>query len=203
MWESQVISGITGFKSTSDDPRFQPDPVVLAGIAATLRGFWRRPANWGMPDDVTRTLANHLTSCLRELDALPRDDPFWDGTDRRPTEGRIREFCAGLLGDDPADSNALRMAAAYRFVIGQSSYPPTWRGLLKAGVWDLSWPVYAALNGYDGGCDTVADIVDLSREAGPSEPALSGLDRLMRSGTTWLAEWAERVPAESCGAERS
>jgi hypothetical protein len=201
MWESQAASELMGFTSTETDPRLQPDPVVLAWIADDLRVFWRRFATWGISDHVARTITTRFIECLRGLDALPREDPFWNGTNRRPTRGRMGEFCVRLLGDDPADPDALTMAAAYHIVVAQSFSLPIWRGIREAGVWEASWSVYAALDGYDGGYDTVADLVKFLREQGSSEPALLALDRLMQSEIPWVVKWAERVVAASYGAD--
>jgi hypothetical protein len=199
MWQDTVISEIIGFRSASTVPRLQPDPAVLAEIRRSLQESWRRTSFWGVPDDFARILTADLVECLRRLDALHRDDPFWDGTNRRPTLGAMREFCKVLLAVGPADVDALRMAAAYQYFIGQGFHPPTWSGLLQVGVRDASWPVYAALNGYDGGYDTVGPLAELLRRVGLAGPAHSALERLKGSATVWVSEWAGRVEAASSG----
>jgi hypothetical protein len=199
MWQDSAISEITGFRSASAVPRLQPDPAVLAGITRTLRESWRRSSSWGVPDDYARILTADLLECLRRLDALPREDPFWEGTNRRPTQGAMGKFLMDQFAAGNVDADALRMAAAYEYLIAQSFPPPTWSGLLRAGVRDASWPVYAALNGYDGGYDTVAPLAELLRGVGAAGPARSALERLRGSATAWVAEWVVKVESEGSG----
>jgi hypothetical protein len=39
-----------------------------------------------------------FVEAFRLLDALPRAHPFWDRTNRRPTQHRLSSFCQGAIG---------------------------------------------------------------------------------------------------------
>ncbi|MCU1500459.1 MAG: hypothetical protein JWM47_4412, partial [Acidimicrobiales bacterium] len=192
---------LLGFRSAVDDPWLRPAPVVLAWIGSDLRRFYGRCAELGVPGSVAGTFAARLLDYLREVDALPQDDPFWERTNRRPTLLRMDSWAYHRLAAAPADPAALTMAAACEVVYRHVFWPPTWVALLGTGVWDAWWAVYAALNGYDGGYDTEADLAELLRRAVAPGTALSALGRLKQSPAAWVAEWSERVRGTNFVAE--
>jgi hypothetical protein len=198
MWRDLAIAEITGFRSAVDDPRFRPDPVVFGWVAHDLRAFWSRSADFGMPEGYIRAITAHFVGCLRALDALPRDDPFWDGTNRRPTGHKMGSFAATRSRDRPAGVPALWMTAAVQMVATQPFWPPVWKQLREAQGVDALWPLYAALHGYDGGYDTVPEVAAVLKESWPSGSAGPSLDRLTASGVPWISEWAGQV-RQRCG----
>ena len=201
MWKERVASELARFRSTSGNPRLQPDPAVLSEIVKRLKAFWDRCEEFGITDDFARTMTRHFIECWRELDALPRDDPFWDGTNRRPTILKLGDFCEKIRNDRPSDPAFRKMTVARDVVIGMAFHAPPWKSLREAGGLDDSWPVYAALLGLEGGMETDVDLPEFLKEIGPSEPALSALNRLTRSETPWIAGWAERVIAGWFGSD--
>src|SRR5687767_7728034 len=44
---------------------------------------------------------------LYRLDALPREDPFWQNTNNRATIHKLGEFCRLLLKQNPANTRAI------------------------------------------------------------------------------------------------
>jgi hypothetical protein len=199
--EDTAISRLLGFRSAVDDPRLRPDPVVLAGMGEDFRSLYRRFADLGIPGSVAGVFAARLLDCLREVDAQPREDPFWEGTNRRPTLWRMASWAHHRVAAEPADPAALTMAAACEAVYRHEFWLPTWVALVGSGVWDASYAVYAALNGYDGGYDTEADLAEFLKGTAAPGPALSALDHLKQSPASWVAEWAERVRAANFTAE--
>jgi hypothetical protein len=145
---ADLMSELAGFRSTVPDPRHQPDPVVLRGIVASLRAVWDEAPSFGVADDFLRRMTGDFIECLRRLDGLPRDDPFWEGTNRRPTQYKMIDFCRKAIRDDPEEEgDAYRMLAAVEVLSGHYFDPLAWGRLLTEGLSNASWPVYAALIG--------------------------------------------------------
>src|SRR5262245_55311327 len=85
------------FKSTSNVIHFQPDPYHLKDIVADLKVFREVASRNKVPDDLAHLVVKAIVDGLHRLDALPREEPFWDDTNRRPTLGKLREFCTHLV----------------------------------------------------------------------------------------------------------
>ena len=133
------------FRSTSDVARYQPDPYVLKQIITDLKCFRRHAAGNQVPDELTRLVVHGIVDGFRKLDALPRQHPFWDQTNRRPTLFKLKLFCEHLLRDNPGDVAALRTALAFGILTFQDFHPRYWVQLHSIGQLHVSWPIYAAL----------------------------------------------------------
>jgi hypothetical protein len=105
-------------------------------------------------------------------------------------------FCGHLLPSRPADIHAMKMLAACELLISPYFHEPMWADLRDADVWDSSWPVYSALNGYLwGGYDTAGDLAQvLTRDKVP-RPGISALYQLKPGTALGAKEWADDVLA--------
>jgi hypothetical protein len=83
---------------------------------------------------------------LQRLNELPRDDPFWQNTNRRPTLFKLHDHCARLLRQDTRDEVALWTVAALDVFYGSNDFGrERWATLRRTTGLDIRWPVYAAL----------------------------------------------------------
>lgn len=183
-----------GFRSVSQQPRLQPDPYVLATMDKEIDTFQTEAINLGVGRDFVASMAIHCIQAFTRLDALPRDDPFWNGTNRRPTQYKLYDFCQKDLADNPDDIDTVWRRAAVEIVLGYSYDPATWEKLINAGQVDAGWLLYAALWGECGGSyDTVDRAVASLKKLGLSESVRPTLERLIGSGIEHVSKWAGRV----------
>src|SRR5579859_4401015 len=54
---------------------------------------------------------NAIFAGLNRMNSVPRNHPFWQNTNRRPTIYKLAEFCSVKLAEDPHDLDALWAAA--------------------------------------------------------------------------------------------
>jgi hypothetical protein len=182
------------FRSAVADPRHQPDPYVLNVLARRLEAFKRQSAHIGFSAEFIRRMQESFVAAFRLLDALPRDHPFWDRTNRRPTQHRLYDFCQGAIEGHADRIPALRMTASVEVIQGLSFNPRTWMRLQQATPVDIGWPIYAAFLGeYWGGNRTVPLIVGLLTEIDPTFTARSELAWMVLSEDSYVSGWARRV----------
>ena len=197
------------FRSVVDHPQQRPDPVVLRQLDRTVADFHVAAGDLNLAAGFADAMVAHLETALRLLDAVPRDDPFWAGTNRRPTQYTLGSFCSWLAERRPGDPEVAWLGVARGTVVGCCFHAPNWARL--AGVADPHWMVDAALYADAYGSNEsedklaelltnaglVAQVVDSLRER--TTPA--GRARL-RLGEVPQAEfaagWASRVLA-ACG----
>ena len=191
--ESNIREVLAGFRSSASDPRHRPDPYILRQLAGMIEGISQLGLEFRLDPRFIREMQALYLEGFRRLDALPRDDPFWEGTNRRPTLGKMRGFCAKAHRDDPGDLDALRILAAVLMMQGSFDYR-VWKRLLSAGQVEPAWSVYAALlSGYLGGGDTVSGLLVLLKEVGLCGAVRSALDDLHRIGNPVTSAWAGEV----------
>src|SRR5262249_53691822 len=94
------LEGLLDFRWTSGIGRDQPDPYALKQIVDALQGFRHLASGAQLPDDLIRLIEQWFVDGFRRLDALPREDPFWLKTNRRPTLGKVKEYADYVLRDD-------------------------------------------------------------------------------------------------------
>ncbi len=134
---------------------------------------------------------------FRRLDALPREHPFWDQSNRRPTHYKLLEFSDHVLQDDPRDVSALRTAIAVQILNYQNFDPRYWAQLHSAGQLHVSWPIYAALLlGADG--FQARNLARFLKAAGLCDEAMTTLSKLIDSQDRWISEWARWI-IDGCG----
>lgn len=113
-------------QSTTDTIEHKPDPYVLKQTVAALKSFQQRASRRRIPDDIVNLVVQGIVTGFRRLDALPREHPFWEQSNRRPTLGKLSAFSAYVLRDEPRDLSALRTAVAYQILTYQNFDPGFW-----------------------------------------------------------------------------
>jgi hypothetical protein len=193
--ESNIREVLAGFRSSASDPRHWPDPYVLRQLAGMIEGVGRLGLEYRLDPRFVREMQALYLEGFRHLDALARDDPFWEGANKRPTPGKMRDFCDKAHRDNPGDLDALRILAAALMMHGLFDYR-VWERLLSAGQVEPTWSVYAALlAGSIGGGDSWSGLLVLLKELGLLGAARSTLDDLHRTGHPVASAWAGEVTA--------
>ncbi len=170
---------LSDFHSAVDDPRLRRDPYALTELSRELEEFARLAEEAQISANFIRRIRSAVYDGFRRLDNLPRDDPFWEGTNRRPTFYKLPRFCAKLLEMDHRDSSALWTRAACDLLSWQNSDPKLWRQLVKVDGLDASWPIHAALFGHVyWASDNVGDLESLLGDAGLCDSAQTALEWL-------------------------
>jgi hypothetical protein len=193
--EDGALEELLGFYSAVDEPRHQPDPVVLRQIGEAMRVFLTEGSQLGANVDFSRKMCGLVVEALRQLDALPRGDAFWAGTNRRPTQYKLGDYCNKLVRERPGDVRALWLRAAVTSVIGWGFCARTWIRLMAVASPDITWPISAALCGFGlGSYDTVTDLVVVLTEADRVREALPELSRLKQENNpAYVSNWAGKV----------
>jgi hypothetical protein len=192
--EDDDLIDLAYFRSAVDDPRHQPDPYVLAELSSSLHGFARGAREAGIDDDFIRSVRQSILDGFKRLDALPRDDPFWDRTNRRPTFHKLYAFCINRLAGDSLDDRALWTLAAVAVVSVQNFDPALWLPFAELGGLEPSWPISAALYvDLVCGTDSVTILASLLVDNGLCERARPTMARLAQSDRHHIRSWASRV----------
>src|SRR4051812_48583609 len=142
--ESNIWEDLADFRSSCDDPRHWPDPYVLRQLAGAIEGIDQSGREFRFDPRFIWDMQACYLEGFRRLDALPRDDPFWEGTNRRPTLGKMRAFCVKAHRDNPGDLQTLRILAVVLMMTGLFDHE-VWKRLLLAGEVEPTWVVHAAL----------------------------------------------------------
>jgi hypothetical protein len=172
---------------------------VLRGLIASLRAVRDEARSLGVPDDFLHTLIERFVEGFRRLDGLPRDDPFWQGSNRRPTRYKMGDYCRKLAEEDPDDEQPPFMQAAAQVLVGHYFDPTTWRRLISCGRAGASWAVYAALIGvHFGGYDTAPEVMRFLQGSELCGEARPTIDALTSSEVAWVRDWAGAI-ADGCG----
>jgi hypothetical protein len=200
---------LADFQPSSDSPRHQPDPYVLKGLDRMVETFMNEAAYLRFPEDFIETMTDNFVEAFRRLDAFGRDDPFWDGTNRRPTQYKLYSACEIALRANPIDCEALLLKAAVQTVFGSSFDPKLWERLALACLADPTWIVYSALYAECyGSYDTVPDLVSLLKRMNSCDGVAAPLKAMIAGGLDQpgrvilsrehSANWANRV-LDICG----
>ncbi|MDD9940453.1 MAG: hypothetical protein OXU20_05260 [Myxococcales bacterium] len=117
----------------------QPEPAIEGHLA--IGEAWSLGAS-----ELHEWARGALWNALKRLDALPRSDPFWVGTNNRPTVPKLVEHAAGLLERDPDDVAALETQAAIAVPRCPTDFASdAWLRLWQLGSLDVRLGVIAAL----------------------------------------------------------
>ena len=163
-------------------------------MVATLRGDCEQTKGVGIPDDFLRTMVGGVVDCFRRLDGLGREDPFWEGTNRRPTTYKMGDFCRKLARDAPDDRHVLLMQVSVQVLVRHFFDPPTWERLAAEDRSSASQAVYAAFIGIQfGGYDTAPEVVRFLKDSGLCDEARPAIDALAKAEVAWVREWAETI----------
>lgn len=134
--------------------------------------------------------------CLQRLNQLPRDDPFWHNTNRRPTVPKLWGFCRRLLQRDSGDTLALWTWAALELLHGSNDFGQAeWKALARAGVLEITWPIYAALYTELNAAPSAEALATLLVEFNGAAEAIPFIETLTHSEGANISAWARRVLA--------
>jgi hypothetical protein len=199
LWDER-LEDLLHFRSASDIAQYQPDPHVLKWMVEDLKCFQQRAIRYHVPDDFISLVVQGIVDGFRRLDALPREHPFWDRSNRRPTLGKLIDFSHHLLRDNPLDVSALHTAIAREILICQNFRPRYWMHLLVLGRLDISWPIYAAL--LSGPDDFQAhNLTRFLKAEGLCDQAITTLRELMQYEYRGISEWARGIVDACSGRE--
>ena len=184
------LTALLDFRSVATEARFRPDPEHLRGVASVLRHLESCVA---LDAEFIDAIFQAVVTGLYRLDALPRDHPFWENTNRRPTFAKLPEFAEAVLRYDPSDQHACWMLAAADVVNGANAFGlEAWRRLHQLGALEAAWPINATLHLWlQTGKDQLTLLSELLNSCGLQLAARNVLERL--SGDPQLSGWARRV----------
>ncbi len=173
-----------------EDSEFRPD-LLDAGFVASLSAF---SAVGGR--ELLDKLIDTLFDALRRLNATPRSDEIWAGTNGRPTLFKLREHVAAVLGANPGDPLALWTQIALSIVHGSSNFgAKPFRRLHHEGVDDVRWPILAALVTELNSAPTGNELVELIDRTGRREEARMFLATFAHCPDPWVRQWRDDIDA--------
>jgi hypothetical protein len=197
MTEQHFLDALLHFRSEEPDPRLRPDPYHLREVAERVCSAFSAPH---LDEALTGRLRWRLLDGLRRLDALPRDDPFWQGTNRRPTLGKLRDLAERELHRGPRPAWACWAYAATSVLWCCNDFGlPGWQGLHEQGRLQVAWAVGAAFHVYaSSGFDTSSALAGFLSGEGLSietRNALEALEaRVGGSFSGWVGQVARGCP---------
>lgn len=152
MTAEELAAAVLGFLSREADPCLRPDPYHLQELANRFRSaFMGSHLDPGFAARLRRALFDGLV----RLDALPRTDPFWEGTNRRPTIGKLRDLAEQSFNEDRGEEWECWAYAAISLLWWDNYFGMAgWLRLHAMGLLDPAWPAQAAFHvraesGYD------------------------------------------------------
>lgn len=195
------------FRSSSDCPRLQPDPVVLRQLDRIVETFTNEAADLRFSEGFVGVMTDHFAEAFRRLDAIDRDDPLWEGTNRRPTLHKLHLVYGAALRADPVDRVALWLKVAIQTVGCSYFDPDPWERLVSACRVDPTWIVNSALLAECvGSYDTVIPLAKLARRVPSCHRIMESLGAIIdgeqeqpnRMTHSWeyALSWVRRVLAE-------
>jgi hypothetical protein len=135
-----------------------------------------------------------LSAALRRLNAVPRDDPFWETRNKRPTLYKLRDYNYHIFKKNPDDPLTLWTQAALFIVHGTNNFgAKQWRRLHYVGEFDVSWPILAALVTELNAEPTAEQLVELLDRIEMVDEALAFLKTFDACGDDWIVEWRDGV----------
>jgi hypothetical protein len=147
-------------------------------------------------DRLIKKAGESIFASLQRLNRLERADPFWRGTNRRPTVYKLGEFCDVALKENPEDVLALRTKLALSVVWGDYGLfgLEQWRRLQATSELEAEDLICAELYiELACGCGTASRAAGLLRELGLSDEAKSVLETGRRSADEVIVNWCESV----------
>jgi hypothetical protein len=177
----------------------------LEDFAFTVEGEMYAPPNRGVPEltggcnRLIKKAGEAIFASLQRLNRLERTDPFWRGTNRRPTVYKLREFCDVVLKENAGDVLALWTQLALDVLWGTSNGRfdlEQLRQLRAAGKLEAEELICAELHiEFNWGRSTASTTARLLRELGLSDEARPVLETGRRSADGGIVNWCESVLA--------
>ncbi len=135
-----------------------------------------------------------ISTGLTMMNGLPRSDPFWRGTNCRPTIYKLREFCQLKRIEDPRNHTFLWGAAILPVWFGSNDFgQEAWLELSRLPEFDLRWPLYAALTTHLTANATEEQVSSFLREAKEIRESGPMLRRIAKEGDGLAVPWATQV----------
>lgn len=161
-----------------------------AGYLVSLKVYSRIGARF-----LERVVEALLGSLVR-LNALPRDDAFWDGRTHTPTLQKLRDHCASIVQKSPNDVPALWAQIGLNVVHGTNNFgAKQWRRLHSVGEFDISFPILSALVTELNSDPTIEALVELIDRLDLKPQTVEYLESLEVSESPWIDEWRSTVLA--------
>lgn len=177
----------------------------LEHFAYTVEGEMYAPPNRGVPEltagcnRLIKKAGEAIFASLQRLNRLERTDPFWRGTNRRPTVYKLSDYCDVVLKENAGDVLALWTQLALDVVWGRRN---GWfdleqlRQLRAAGELEAEELICAELQiEFDSGRRTASTTAMLLRELGMSDEAKAVLATGRRSADRAIVKWCKSVLA--------
>jgi hypothetical protein len=131
---------------------------------------------------------------LTMMNGFPRGEPFWRGTNCRPTIYKLGEFCQLERIADPRNLTALWAAAILPVWFGSNDFgQEAWVELSRLPEFDLRWPLYAALTIHLTANATEEQVSRFLREANATRESGPILRRIATEGRGLAVPWATQV----------
>ncbi len=146
----------------------------------------------GASANVIHKVSQAILGCLRRLDRLPRAHAVWDGTNGRPTIGKLSRFCDMKLREDPADRESLWALAALALWHCESHFGlPQWKALRGLGEIDNEEAIHSAMHvQLSSGVSTISELVAFIKESENEEQAISTFKDIECSDSERCSKWA-------------
>ena len=177
----------------------------MEDFAFTVEGEMYAPPNRGGPEltagynRLIKKAGEAIFASLHRLNRLGRTDPFWRGTNRRPTVYKLRGFCDVVLKENAGDVLALWTQLALDVVWGTSNGRfelEQLRQLRAAGKLEAEELICAELHiEFNSGRSTASTTARLLRELGMSDEAKPVLATGRRSADRAIVKWSQSVLA--------
>src|SRR5262249_44135392 len=147
-------------------------------------------------DRLIKKAGELIFASLQWLNRLKRTDPFWRGTNRRPTVYKLIEFCDVTLKENPGDELALWTQLALSVAWGNSLSLEQWKQLQATDKLKAEDLICTEMHiELCSGCGTASRTARLLRELRLSDEAKPVLATGCRSADGAIVNWRESVLA--------
>lgn len=136
---------------------------------------------------------------LFAMDLLPRTDPFWQGSNNRPTLGKVSSWARLRLVENPEDIVAawVLIDLTHSGVLNHYEVE-SWRLLLKKREMNVRWIVSTAWNQFPLRFDGAAGaLVDLLKKLGLAKEAMPTLEMIKEHHEDFVREWSDTETARN------
>jgi hypothetical protein len=148
----------------------------------------------GCPEMGVRCAA-HLWEALSNLDAIPRTDPFWSGSNMRATFTKVREYDLKTEGSQAqAIDLSWRSFVIAAFAGDVDRFGRTSELLIRAGAMRPTEFVRLALNQASVSGELTDELAaEMLMRLKVTDVARESLNAIARSGSSHATDWASKV----------
>ncbi len=196
MTQQEFAEALAAFRSRETDPRLRPDPYYLRQVAREARTTF---SVQHLDPGFAARLREAIVDGLYWLDAVPRGDPFWADTNRRPTLSKLFDLAGQAVRQRPTEERACWAYAAVSLSYCCNDFGlPGWQGLHDLRRLEAAWPVEAAFHVYCcSGVVTSPALAGFLAGKGLSVAARNALEALEARNGGQSGGWVEYA-ARSC-----